>query len=126
MNHRQLGTVLAALRYWQKQLDPQRIHSKFNDCMAIATNNGGTTPLEVNEIDALCEELNTAQSIDEMVDGLCNGAKPGPFMSKQSAIRDILTDIRHYVDRHNLDIKAAMEGSEAVYKEELEGANQDD
>lgn len=56
LNDRELATVLAALRYWQGLLlENAHVH----DCGAIATDNGVLKPLEVDEIDALCERLNT-------------------------------------------------------------------
>jgi hypothetical protein len=55
MHKRELATVLAALRYWQQDLADNQdagpispVH--FDD---------EATPLTVDEIDALCERLNT-------------------------------------------------------------------
>ena len=48
----ELATVLAALRYWQR-------HRPSNpELHAIATDDGTLTPLDSEEIDALCERLN--------------------------------------------------------------------
>lgn len=50
---RELGTVLAALRLWQRLNGPPA-----DDLMDIATDGGTLTPLDDDEIDALCERLN--------------------------------------------------------------------
>jgi hypothetical protein len=39
-------------------------------------------------------------------------------VGKQTAIRDLLTDIRHYCDAKRLDFDAALEGSYDVYCDE--------
>jgi len=46
------------------------------------------------------------------------GKKEG--CSLQSALRDLLTDLRHIADFHDLDIDLAYDGSEEVYDEEKE------
>lgn len=57
LSNRELATILAALRYWQgMQLEDVRAF----DCETIATDGGTLEPLEPEEIDALCERLNTA------------------------------------------------------------------
>ena len=38
--------------------------------------------------------------------------------TKQCALRDLLTDVRHYSDAHGLDFFQALDGSYAVYCEE--------
>ena len=38
----------------------------------------------------------------------------------QSALRDILTDLRHVAETIDLDFDLAIEGSEEVYHEEME------
>lgn len=51
MNYRQLSTVLAALRYWQQDLEENEdppISDHFIDC----------EPLNTEEIDELCDQLN--------------------------------------------------------------------
>lgn len=61
LNDRQLSTVLAALRYWQDcggaGLDPEA-RELIED---IATNGGSHEKLSSDEIDELCEELNTGR-----------------------------------------------------------------
>lgn len=54
MNRRELATVLAALRYWQRvgTLDKGAPEDD------IATEGGTIQPLDVAEIDDFCEELN--------------------------------------------------------------------
>lgn len=41
-------------------------------------------------------------------------------ITKQSALRDALTDFRHYADDENLNFDQALSGSEEVYQEEKE------
>jgi len=51
MNKREIATVLAALRYWQ---DEYRDYPEITDTPHFDE----CTPLEDDEIDALCEKLN--------------------------------------------------------------------
>ena len=43
--------------------------------------------------------------------------------STESAIRDLLTDLRHYCDQHEIDFDDSLEGSLDVYLEEQESAD---
>jgi len=43
--------------------------------------------------------------------------------STESAIRDLLTDLRHYCDRHEIAFEDCLEGSLDVYLEEQESAD---
>jgi hypothetical protein len=45
--------------------------------------------------------------------------------STESAIRDLLTDLRHYCDQHEIDFDDSLEGSLDVYLEEQESAEND-
>lgn len=51
LTDRELATVLAALRYWQIDLDA-------NNGVPICEHFEDVTPLTVDEIDELCERLN--------------------------------------------------------------------
>lgn len=53
LNPRQLGTLLAALRLWQRVGERQG-----GPELPIATNEGEFAPLQGGEIDALCEQIN--------------------------------------------------------------------
>lgn len=55
MTDREVATVLAALRYWQTNTSEER--DREHD--PIATNCGTTDPLTDNEIDDLCERINS-------------------------------------------------------------------
>lgn len=60
---RELGTILAALRAWQDQVDGGfEIESKYED---IATDGGTHEMLDGEEIDALCEKLNLGADYGE-------------------------------------------------------------
>jgi hypothetical protein len=43
--------------------------------------------------------------------------------STESAIRDLLTDLRHLCDQHEIDFDDRLEGSLDVYQEEQESAD---
>lgn len=43
--------------------------------------------------------------------------------STESAIRDLLTDLRHYCDQHEIDFDYSLEGSREKYLEEQESAD---
>ena len=58
LDERQLGTVLAALRYWQR-----KGLASGGDEHDIASDFGGLVPLNETEIDALCEDINSAGAI---------------------------------------------------------------
>jgi hypothetical protein len=43
--------------------------------------------------------------------------------STESAIRDLLTDLRHYCDQHEIDFENGLEGSLDVYLDGKESAD---
>jgi hypothetical protein len=53
LTSRDLGTILAALRYWQRE----GLHSGGAE-HDIASDGGGLFPLDAEEIDELCERIN--------------------------------------------------------------------
>lgn len=57
MNSRELATVLAALRTYQKMLGMNG-DMPDNDVKDVATDGGTIEPMNVDEIDELCERLN--------------------------------------------------------------------
>lgn len=57
LTSRELATVLAALRYWQRE----GIHSGGHE-QDIATDGDGLIPLTGSEIDELCERLNVEET----------------------------------------------------------------
>ena len=84
------GTVLAALRFWQR-LGPSRPHSVFDrlECDEqdalddIRTGAGRFDPLTTEEIDSLCERLNTR---DVVASEPCACELPGVFCSEVPGI----------------------------------------
>lgn len=52
LDNRELATVLAALRFWQRRCDPR------DPEMEIATDDDNIEALGDDEIDTLCERLN--------------------------------------------------------------------
>lgn len=57
----ELSTILAALRYYQNDLDGRKLSAEVDpngDLARIASNEGQLTPLSAGEIDELCERLN--------------------------------------------------------------------
>ena len=57
-NDRELATVLAALRYWQQDL----ADNEENGPISPEHFDEEVTPLTVEEIDELCERLNTGRT----------------------------------------------------------------
>ncbi len=63
MNRRQLDTVLAALRAWQRDIrDGAYIRPEFIDMACESSGPDGE--LDAGEIDDLCEELNCGEVSD--------------------------------------------------------------
>lgn len=58
MHAREVATILAALRYWQATDRNTAIHAPEYD---IATDGGKCEPLGKDDIDTLCERLNTVE-----------------------------------------------------------------
>ena len=80
LTDRELATVLAALRYWQQDLI---VNSDEGDGEPIDERLDGLTPLSSEEIDALCERLNSLTDTPdcESTDGRCDCELPGMFCS---------------------------------------------
>lgn len=76
MNERELATVLAALRNWQRQWPSKEL-------LDISTDSGAVEPLNLVEIDELCENLNA-----------------DPYTNDQSAIQAARSFYKH--DGHGL------------------------
>ncbi len=85
LTERELGTVLAALRFWQNH-GPPRPNSVFDSLGSeeqdaldeIRTGSGRFDPLTADEIDHLCERLNTGKGFG---DAYCECELPGNFFS---------------------------------------------
>lgn len=60
------STVLAALRYWQRHAGPGRMSLEFED---IATDGGTHAAATAEQIDALCERINSPDADPEPDDG---------------------------------------------------------
>lgn len=56
LDSRENSTVLAALRWWQASVCPSW------DAMEIASDGGNIEPLTADEIDALCERINSEEA----------------------------------------------------------------
>jgi hypothetical protein len=56
---REIGTVLAALRYWQRKFPDGFCGGDIED---IATDCGEQRPLDDKEVDALCEHINCSSA----------------------------------------------------------------
>jgi hypothetical protein len=85
IDHVQLGTILAALRLWQSELEKRRV--PYDD--EIATDGGAFPALTVDEIDLLCEELNctddpryTAAALEEVKPDHLTFIRTIAFMTK--------------------------------------------
>lgn len=67
LDDRQLDTILAALRHWQKSL-PKGVEA---DLLEIASRGDEHAPLSVDEIDQLCEKINCGEDrIYELLEGV--------------------------------------------------------
>jgi hypothetical protein len=60
LDTRELATVLAALRYWQREGFMSNGHEH-----SIASNDGDVKPLSMSEIDRLCERFEDAHEAAE-------------------------------------------------------------
>lgn len=58
LTDRELGTVLCSLRLLQRVVPLGRVDA---DLIDIATDGGELTPLDVDEIDELCQKLNASE-----------------------------------------------------------------
>jgi hypothetical protein len=66
LDGRELATVLAALRYWQRTRPQGTTNTLYGKDLSdaapmegeVATDGGSLKPLAANEIDSLCERLN--------------------------------------------------------------------
>lgn len=59
LDNRQLATILAALRYWQRNMP---VDARLED--DIASNGGQVTPLADEEIDEICEAVNFGEIVE--------------------------------------------------------------
>lgn len=87
MNKRELGAVLAALRYWQLSLTGESL--RLGELEAIATNEGEHSALTADEIDVLCEKLNTEEPIKLLVEVFDGTAT---FASNHEGVQVLLAD----------------------------------
>jgi hypothetical protein len=55
LTDRELATILAALRYWDREIVASRRWASEID---IATDGGNHVPLDTAQVNALCERLN--------------------------------------------------------------------
>jgi len=67
-NNRELGTVLAALRMWQAQVTDSKAFPVIPERYAAIATDGGP-PLNAEEIDDLCERINTDEGPLVIVSG---------------------------------------------------------
>lgn len=51
--------------------------------------------------------------------------KTGGGISKESAVRDVLSDLRHYCELNDVEFDEQLEASLDLYLEEREGAGDD-
>lgn len=75
LNARELGTVLAALRYWQATRKSEGGLWDSDTFEPIASDNGLQEPLDAGEIDELCERINMGdrtegEGLKEIIDFL--------------------------------------------------------
>lgn len=81
MTDRELATVLAALRYWQQDLEA-------NDAPPISADFfAECEPLTSEEIDGLCERLNSETASSEAAPGVMSKAHQSARIRKPKVVR---------------------------------------
>jgi hypothetical protein len=90
----ELGAILAALRFWQQELHAGGNLSEFWD---IASDGGAFEPLDEEQIDVLCEDLNSFEKALKF-------PAPSVAVSKedQSVIRDAVGIIEKQANQNLL------------------------
>ena len=97
-NEVETATILAALRYWQRNVLPHSIQLQPPE-MDIATSAGALEPLDVNAIDDLCERLNCAS--DKPILGVViDGASITVISDRAGAFKGIPVFIVEYMTKN--------------------------
>ena len=74
LNHRESATVLAALRFWQRNVigcqHPYLLTTRIPD--ELRGHFDESSPLAENEVDTVCERLNSDRCEDEVTETRCS------------------------------------------------------
>jgi hypothetical protein len=104
LSDRELATLLAALRYWQQNLALAALHPKDGP---ISSHFDEHPPLTVEEIDALCERLNSG-GIDSRFEALCRKvAESAESWADSSDLREPVAVLKE-LGRHCREILAEL------------------
>ena len=112
MNDRELGTILAALRLFQSRT------YTWQELEKIATNDNEHTALDAEEIDDLCERINTeppssdAHFYSEALIGAAEAMLDRGTLSKQGEnnTREIINRLRHALHKQPTPAEPATPG----------------
>jgi hypothetical protein len=131
LNNRELATVLAALRYWQRHGLPQCLDSKNHlPEDDIATDGGTLAPMRKPEIDVLCERLNFTPTpsiqtptnalragwADDALDAFADIVKT----DHEDRLPDLLCDMMHLAARDNVDFNVMLARARMNYEAEVQ------
>lgn len=94
LTNRELGTVLAALRYWQRSC-PHNGDELWN----IATDEGSFSALDADEIDDLCSAINTSSTIPEDDDHISELLEAADFpVAVGDTVQDLINSTGRFLD----------------------------
>lgn len=104
LNDRELATVLAALRYWQNDLDDPSLTEGFTDHFASVSR------LDTSEIDLLCERINSDtaceaddRGIDDDADATSDAPPHNPIPILVDALEQANTQLEQLASLHESD-----------------------
>jgi hypothetical protein len=87
LSPRQLAAILAALRYYQNDLDGSALSSDVDaagELNEIATDGGSFTGLDSSEVDGLCEELNHPSAHAEQAKAVAKALRGEPLTTAEA------------------------------------------
>lgn len=102
LTSRELATILAALRFWQKNALPLGVYAwpEFEEHFEQEK------PLSLEEVDVLCIELNTATSATKLKQALIDAES---LLQRVQDIADELPDVIHTCDEVFKQIDSSFE-----------------
>ena len=111
-----LMAIMDALGDWDRPPSDNDEYQSLCDAVVTAWNGLDITPVLAagRAMSLFCEQFRIEQIMQQYI-RITDG-------EKQSAFRDLLTDLRHYAAKYELDFEFAVEGSSEVFDEEVEQA----
>lgn len=116
LNDRELATVLAALRFYQRmRLTPNRSLTNA-DLDDILTNGGKVKPLDAGQIDELCELINLGGQPAKATEGTTKPAADG--LAELEELMHAVESLKDFGGEGGIEaeerVKAALEAAEKV------------